>query len=196
MHRKEDGNAGALRRVGGVAMSAAEMAVAELAATITVLMPNGNVTMIPYRVLRSRFHPAKVPDAMLTVALSSCTVLVRGNFALRLNMAKFLALTGGGERKLKLMRELRDVILLPLNMHGMVQRERLARAFSSRGGGGVGFVERRMANNGSDYDPIIDPETITFVLGNRTIAGSPRLTTMRSSPPNFRRWRRSTQYIG
>jgi hypothetical protein len=95
-----------------------------------------------------------VPDEMLTVALSSCAVLVRGNFALRSNLANFLASTGGGKRKLKLMREMRDVILLLLNMHGMVQRERLARAYSSRGGGG----------GGGGYDPIIDPDTITFVL--------------------------------
>ena len=139
---------------GGVAGSAAEMAAAELAAKIAVLMQNGNGTMIPYCVLRSRFHPARVPDEMLTVALSSCAVLVRGNFALRSNLAKFLASTGGGKRKLKLMREMRDVILLLLNMHGMVQRERLARAYSSRGGGG----------GGGGYDPIIDPDAITFVL--------------------------------
>ena len=38
----------------------------------------------------------------------------------------------------------------------------MARAYSSRGGGGFG--ERRRDDNGSDYDPIIDPDTITFVL--------------------------------
>ncbi|KAL3768096.1 hypothetical protein ACHAW5_009153 [Stephanodiscus triporus] len=147
---------------GGV--GATERAAAELAARLATLMQSGNGTMIPYCVLRSQFHPTRVPDELLTVALSSCAVLVRGNFALKSTLAKFLAANGGGEgrKKSKSMRELRDLILLLLNMHGMVQRERLARAYSSRGGG-----ERRRRTDGG-YDPIIDPDTITFVL--KTVA--------------------------
>ena len=53
--------------------------------------------MIPYRVLRSRFHPNKVSDEMLTMALSSVAVLVRGNFALKSTLAKFLHAAGGGD---------------------------------------------------------------------------------------------------
>ena len=99
------------------------------------------------------------------------------------------------------MRELFNVILLLLNMHGMVQRERLVRLYSSRGGGVGGFGKRRMANNGSNYNWIIDPDTILFVLA----------TVVRKfhdcwvakvddnkeyAVPNFQRWWCSTPYIG
>ncbi|KAL3822235.1 hypothetical protein ACHAXA_005868 [Cyclostephanos tholiformis] len=154
-----------------------ERAIAELAAKLAVLMQNGHGTMMPYCVIRSRFHPARVSDEILTAALSSCAVLVRGNFALKSTLAKFLSHAAGGgggggggdgRKKMKLMREMRDLILLLLNMHGMVQRERLARAYSSWRGGGGGDDERRMAADGGYYDPIINPDTITFVL--KTVA--------------------------
>jgi DNA-directed RNA polymerase-3 subunit RPC5 len=139
-----------------VSVSASERATAELAAKLAVLMQNGSGTMIPYCVIRSLFHASKVSDDMLTVALSSCAVLVRGNFALKSILAKFLTSAsttgaggGGGVTKLKLLRQLRDLILLLLNMHGMVGRQRLIKAFS-------------------EYDSIIDPDTITFVL--KTVA--------------------------
>jgi DNA-directed RNA polymerase-3 subunit RPC5 len=155
-----------------------DMAIAELAAKLALLMQNGQGTMIPYCVIRSRFHPANVPDDMLAAALSSCAVLVRGNFALKSTLTKFLspAAAGGGgggggvdgRNKVRLLRELRDLILLLLNMHGMVQRERLARAYSSRNGGGRGGDEGRRNAGGGIYDPIINPDMITFVL--RTVA--------------------------
>jgi len=139
-----------------VSVSASERATAELAAKLAVLMQNGSGTMIPYCVIRSLFHASKVSDDMLTVALSSCAVLVRGNFALKSILAKFLTSAsttgaggGGGVTKLKLLRRMRDLILLLLNMHGMVGRQRLIKAFS-------------------EYDSIIDPDTITFVL--KTVA--------------------------
>ena len=137
-----------------VSVSASERATAELAAKLAVLLQNGSGTMIPYCVIRSLFHASKVSDDMLTVALSSCAVLVRGNFALKSILAKFLTSAsttgaGGGVTKLKLLRRMRDLILLLLNMHGMVGRQRLIKAFS-------------------EYDSIIDPDTITFVL--KTVA--------------------------
>jgi len=107
--------------------------------------------MVPYKVVRSRFHAAKVSDDILTMALSSCAVLVRGNFALKSNLAKFLNTASGGEMKKRMMRELRDLILLLLNMHGMVQRERLVRAYVAR------------AQSTSCYSAM-NADTITFVL--------------------------------
>eukprot|EP01082_Thalassiosira_pseudonana_P002815 g2519.t1 g2519 contig12:279387-280566(+) len=134
-------------------IGAAEQATAELAAKLAVLLQNGNGTMIPYRVIRSRFNDAKVTDEMLTMALSSCAVLVRGNFALMSHLTQFLKASGGGTKRVKLMRELRDSILLLLNMHGMVQRERMIRAYNEK------------ANDyGEEYTAIITPDIITFVL--------------------------------
>ena len=142
-----------------VSVSSSERATAELAAKLALLLQKGNGTMIPYCVLRPLFHATKVSDDMLTVALSSCAVLVRGNFALKSTLAKFLTCAaattggcgggGGVTTKLKLLRRLRDLILLLLNMHGTVGRQRLIKAFS-------------------EYDSIIDPDTITFVL--KTVA--------------------------
>lgn len=151
-----------------ISVSASERATAELAAKLAVLLQNGNGTMIPYCVLRSLFRPTKVSDEMLTVSLSSCAVLVRGNYALKSTLAKFLTSAastgtggggegGGGTTKLKLLRRLRDFILLLLSMHGMVERRRLIKAFSSSRGNGAG-----------EHDCIIDPDTITFVL--KTVA--------------------------
>lgn len=134
-------------------IGAAEQATAELAAKLALLLQNGNGTMIPYRVIRSRFNDAKVTDEMLTMALSSCAVLVRGNFALMSHLTQFLKASGGGTKRVKLMRELRDLILLLLNMHGMVQRERMIRAYNEK------------ANDyGEEYTAIITPDIITFVL--------------------------------
>jgi len=133
-------------------IGATEQATAELASKLAVLLQNGNGTMIPYRILRSRFHVNKVSDEILTMALSSCAVLVRGNFSLKSNLAKFLNLSGGGgEERKKMMRDLRDLILLLLNMHGMVQRERLTRAYSAK------------AERARGYD-VITADSITFVL--------------------------------
>lgn len=133
-------------------VGAAEQATAELAAKLAILLQHGNGTPIPYRVLRARFHPNKVPDRMLTVALSSVAVLVRGNFSLRSHLAKFLHLAGGEEQKRTLM-DLRDVILLLLNMHGAVQRERLTRACSA------------MAAQGARGYKAVTADTVAFVLG-------------------------------
>eukprot|EP00571_Detonula_confervacea_P005505 CAMPEP_0172319224 /NCGR_PEP_ID=MMETSP1058-20130122/37098_1 /TAXON_ID=83371 /ORGANISM="Detonula confervacea, Strain CCMP 353" /LENGTH=536 /DNA_ID=CAMNT_0013034223 /DNA_START=68 /DNA_END=1678 /DNA_ORIENTATION=+ len=132
-------------------IGATEQATAELASKLAILLQTGNGTMIPYRVLRSRFLVNNVSDEMLTMALSSCAVLVRGNFSLKSNLAKFLSASGGGEGRKKLMRELRDLILLLLNMHGMVQRERLTWAYSAK------------AERSTSYDAI-NADTITFVL--------------------------------
>lgn len=123
-------------------IGATEQATAELAAKLAILLQTGNGTMIPYRVIRSRFQVNNVSDEILTMALSSCAVLVRGNFALKSDLAKFLNISGSGERKKKLLRELRDLILLLLNMHGMVQRERLIHAYSTKGEstGGYGAI--------------------------------------------------------
>mmetsp|Transcript_27027 Transcript_27027/g.46101 ORF Transcript_27027/g.46101 Transcript_27027/m.46101 type:complete len:559 (+) Transcript_27027:57-1733(+) len=136
-------------------IGATEQATAELASKLVILLQNGNGTMIPYRILRSRFHPSKVSDEILTVALSSCAVLVRGNFALQSHLAKFLTslAIGGGEERKRLLRDLRDLILLLLNMHGMVQRERLVRAYAAKAerGGGRGYEG-------------ITADIITFVL--------------------------------
>ena len=106
-----------------------EQAAAELAAKLVLLLQTGNGTMIPYRVLRSRFQSSNgITDEILTSALSSCAVLVRGNFCLKSNLATFINNTPSS----KLMRELRDLILLLLNLHGMVQRERLIKAYIAK----------------------------------------------------------------
>jgi len=141
------------------AVGATERAAAELASKLAILLQTGNGAMVPYRVLRSRFRPDKVPDEVLTLALSSCAVLVRGNFSLKSELAKFLSLSGvgSGEGRKRRLRELRDLILLLLNMHGMVQRERLERAYSAMAGRGVG----------GGYDAIT-ADVIAFVL--RTVA--------------------------
>lgn len=136
-------------------VGASEQATAELAAKLAVLLQHGNGTPIPYRVLRARFHVNKVPDRILTAALSSVAVLVRGNFSLRSNLAKFLNLTGGEERKRTLM-DLRDVMLLLLNMHGAVQRERLTRACTA------------LAARGARRYRAVTADTVAFVL--RTVA--------------------------
>ena len=135
--------------------TSSEHATAELASKLAVLLQNGNGTMIPYRVIRSRFNANKVSDEILTAALSSCAVLVRGNFALKSNLANFLNESKGGDNKKKLMMELRDLILLLLNMHGMVQRERLVRAYSAK------------AEKMNAYEAIT-ADTITFLL--KTVA--------------------------
>ncbi len=140
----------------------AELAIAELASKLAILLQHGSGTMIPYCVLRSRFRRNAVSDSMLLAALSSCAVLVRGNFALKSSLAKFLHASttrtdtrtmavgsgvGGSEgQKLhaKSMNDLRDLILLLLNMHGAIQRERLMYVYSNHS--------------------LINPDTITFVL--------------------------------
>ena len=148
----DDDNADMMAEDDAPVASDAERATAELASKLAVLLQTGNGTMIPYRVLRSRFDRDNVPDEMLTIALSSCAVLVRGNFALKSTLAKFLTASGGGgEGRKRIMRELRDLILLLLNMHGRVQRERLALAYSSKGEADFG------------YDAITT-DMITFVL--------------------------------
>ena len=121
-----------------------ETAVAELASKLAVLLQEGNGTMIPYRVLRSNFHPSKVSDEMLIMALSSCAVLVRGNFALQSNLTQFL-------KNNDVMKEMRDLMLLLLNMHGSISRERLIRAYESK------------ASTKDEYK-VIDADMITFVL--------------------------------
>lgn len=139
---------------------AAARATAELASKLAILLQHGNGTMIPYCVLRSRFRRNIVSDSMLLAALSSCAVLVRGNFALKSSLAKFLHTTrtatrtvaaisgvsGSEGQKLhaKSMNDLRDLILLLLNMHGAIQRERLIYVYSNHS--------------------FITPDTITFVL--------------------------------
>jgi DNA-directed RNA polymerase-3 subunit RPC5 len=123
-----------------------ERAAAELAAKLAVLLQNGNGTMIPYAVIRSRLNAA-VSDEVLTMALSSCAVLVRGNFCLKSSLAQFLNVGGSGNNRGRDMRELRDLILLLLNMYGMVQRERLVRVYAR-----------------DEEDAIINPESITFLL--------------------------------
>ncbi|KAL7430407.1 hypothetical protein ACHAXH_001316 [Discostella pseudostelligera] len=139
---------------------AAARATAELASKLAILLQHGNGTMIPYCVLRSRFRRNVVSDSMLLAALSSCAVLVRGNFALKSSLAKFLHTTrttartiaagsgvGGSEgQKLhaKTMNDLRDLILLLLNMHGAIQRERLIYVYADHS--------------------FINSDTITFVL--------------------------------
>ena len=150
-----------------------EHATAELASKLAILLQHGNGTMIPYCVLRSRFRRNVVPDSMLLAALSSCAVLVRGNFALKSSLAKFLHASststtktirtiaagsgvGGSEgQKLraKAMSDLRDLILLLLNMHGAIQRERLIYVYSNHS--------------------LIHPDTITFVL-NTVAKKTPR----------------------
>jgi DNA-directed RNA polymerase-3 subunit RPC5 len=119
-----------------------ETAVAELASKLVVLLQEGLGAMIPYRVLRSNFH-SEVSDEMLIMALSSCAVLVRGNFALKSSLAQFL--------KKDVMKEMRDLMLLLLNMHGSIQRERLIRAFETK------------ACTNDDY-AVINADAITFVL--------------------------------
>ena len=99
--------------------------------------------MIPFSVLRSNFHSEKVSDEMLIMALSSCAVLVRGNFALKSSLAQFL--------KKDVMKELRDLMLLLLNMHGSIQRERLVRTYETK------------ASTNDDY-AVINADIITFVL--------------------------------
>ena len=135
-----------------VSIGATEQATAELASKLAILLQNGNGTMVPYRVIRSRFHMDKVSDDILTMALSSCAVLVRGNFALKSNLAQFI---NGGESRRKLMRELRDLILLLLNMHGMIQRERLIHTYKA-------IATKEDGND--NYAKVITPESITFVL--------------------------------
>ena len=120
-----------------------ETAVAELASKLAVLLQEGLGKMIPFSVLRSNFHPEKVSDEMLIMALSSCAVLVRGNFALKSSLAQFL--------KKDVMKEMRDLMLLLLNMHGSIQRERLVRAYETK------------ASTNDDY-AVINAEIITFVL--------------------------------
>ncbi len=120
-----------------------EAAVAELASKLVILLQEGIGKMIPFSVLRSNFHPDKVSDELLILALSSCAVLVRGNFALKSSLAQFL--------KKDVMKELRDLMLLLLNMHGSIQRERLVRAFETK------------ASTNDDY-AVINADVITFVL--------------------------------
>mmetsp|Transcript_10776 Transcript_10776/g.22412 ORF Transcript_10776/g.22412 Transcript_10776/m.22412 type:complete len:567 (+) Transcript_10776:196-1896(+) len=147
---------------------AMERATAELATKLTTLLQNGNGTMIPYRVIRSRFHADNVPDDMLTTALSSCAVLVRGNFALKSTLAQFLRTSmGGGESRRKLVRELRDFILLLLNMHGRIQRERLIYVYETLAKRQQEEEENDDARRNNDYG-VITTETITFIL--RTVA--------------------------
>lgn len=155
----------ALDKNGGEGGGMTERATAELAAKLAILLQHGNGTMIPYCVLRSRFQKKTVSDSMLLAALSSCAVLVRGNFALKSSLAKFLHTStatrtatrtmgsgvGGSEgQKLhaKSMNDLRDLILLLLNKHGAIQRERLMYVYSNHSW--------------------INPDTITFVL--KTVA--------------------------
>jgi len=120
-----------------------ETAVAELASKLVVLLQEGLGKMIPFSVLRSNFHTEKVSDEMLIMALSSCAVLVRGNFALKSSLAQFL--------KKDVMKEMRDLMMLLLNMHGSIQRERLVRAFETK------------ASTDDDY-AVINADIITFVL--------------------------------
>ncbi|KAL7511666.1 hypothetical protein ACHAXN_012208 [Cyclotella atomus] len=125
-----------------------EKAAAELAAKLVVLLQNGNGATIPYRVIRARLNAEAVSDEVLTMALSSCAVLVRGNFCLKSSLAQFINVGGSGNAKGRTMRELRDLILLLINMHGMVKRERLVRVY-----GGTG-----------DEPAVVNPETITLLL--------------------------------
>jgi len=136
---------------------ATEQATAELAAKLAILLQTGNGTMIPYRVIRSRFQVNNVSDDLLTMALSSCAVLVRGNFALKSNLAKFIdtSAEGGGEKRKKMIRELRDLILLLLSMHGMIQRERLIKTYAVKSETTEGYES-------------IDGDMITFIL--KTVA--------------------------
>lgn len=134
--------------ISSVPVGETEKAAAELAAKLVVLLQNGNGAMIPYRVIRSRLNAEAVSDEVLTMALSSCAVLVRGNFCLKSSLAQFINAGGTGNTKGKTMRELRDLILLLLNMHGMVQRERLIRVYAQNGPGSVA----------------VTPETITLLL--------------------------------
>ena len=120
-----------------------ETAVAELASKLAVLLQEGLGKMIPFSVLRSNFNSDKVSDEMLIMALSSCAVLVRGNFALKSSLAQFL--------KKDVMKELRDLMLLLLNMHGSIQRERLVRTYETK------------ASTNDDYT-VINADIITFVL--------------------------------
>ena len=129
-------------------VGATEKAAAELAAKLAVLLQNGDGTMIPYPVIRSRFNADAVSDEILTMALSSCAVLVRGNFCLKSSIAQFINAGGTASKRGRALRELRDLILLLLNMHGMVQRERLIRVYAER----------------EDECEIITPDTITFFL--------------------------------
>ena len=135
-------------------VGAAEQATAELAAKLAVLLQHGNGAPVPFRVLRARFHPKKVPDEILAAALSSVAVLVRGNFSLRSRLAKFLHRAAGGEeRKRRTLTDLRDVILLLLNMHGAVQRERLTHACAV------------MAARGARGYEAVTADAVAFVLG-------------------------------
>ena len=120
-----------------------ETAVAELASKLVILLQEGRGKLIPFSVLRSNFHPEKVSDELLIMALSSCAVLVRGNFALKSSLAQFL--------KKDAIKEMRDLMLLLLNMHGSIQRERLVRAFETK------------ASTNDDY-AVINADLITFVL--------------------------------
>ena len=130
-----------------------EKAAAELAGKLVVLLQNGDGAMIPYRVIRSRVNDKAVSDEVLTMALSSCAVLVRGNFCLKSSLARFINVGGSGSSRGKALRELRDLILLLLNMHGMVQRERLIRVYKE--------IE-------DEASTIVNPDTIMFLL--QTIA--------------------------
>ena len=113
-------------------VSESEKAAAELAAKLVMLLQNGNGSMIPYRVIRSRLSNKAISDNVLTMALSSCAVLVRGNFCLKSSLARFVNTVGSSNARGKAIRELRDLILLLLNMHGIVQRERLSMIYSQQ----------------------------------------------------------------
>jgi DNA-directed RNA polymerase-3 subunit RPC5 len=117
--------------------------IAELASKLVALLQEGDGTMIPYRVIRCNFHNDRVSDEMLIMALSSCAVLVRGNFALKSSLTKFL--------KNEVMKEMRDLMLLLLNMHGSLSRDRLIRTF-----------DVKASTNGA-YK-VINADTVTFVL--------------------------------
>ena len=121
-----------------------EKNASELAAKLVVLLQNGNGTMIPYRVIRSRLNVDLISDEVLTMALSSCAVLVRGNFCLKSSLCQFVNFGGSGSAKAKAMRELRDLVLLLLNMHGEVQRERLIEVYKE--------------------NAFVSPDTITILL--------------------------------
>jgi len=150
----EDGNDVEMEDVEPTAqVGKTEQATAELAGKLAVLLQTGNGTMVPYRVLRSRFHPSKVSDEMLVNALSACACIVRGNFAMKSSLAKFLKV--GGVKQRKIMCELRDLILIILNVHGSIQRERLTKAYV------------KLTETNSDYD-VMNVDTITFIL--KTVA--------------------------
>jgi len=121
-----------------------EKNASELAAKLVVLLQNGNGAMVPYRVIRSRLNVDLISDEVLTTALSSCAVIVRGNFCLKSSLCQFVNFGGSGSAKGKAMRELRDLVLLLLNMHGEVQRERLIEVYKD--------------------NPTVSPDIITILL--------------------------------